>query len=541
MMKKIIISSLIISLLFGASACFTFAQSGSSVVMVLGTVQRVPVQELEKIEISNPNIVDILDVNSKEIILEAKSIGATRLSYQDKSGMHIVTLRVFNKDLMELKSRVDSILKNSGLNNIVSNINEDEGKIFLTGYVLNAQERSSLDKILDLVRGDVVDLVRVKEEEIAIEINVEVAELQKNDIDKLGVDWQLTPLLSLSEAPFAGPKSQLRWGYMARSGLSADINALVQKGKGKILSRPRIVCLSGKEAEILVGGEVPVVTINQSSEGTSTNVEYRQYGISLKIRPLVKADNRISVNLVTEISEIDGANSMIAGAVGNKNILIPAFTSERAETEMFLNDGDTALLAGLIKNKTTLTSKRFFLLGSIPYVGNLFKYDDSEDRQTELLITLTPRIVRPSQAPIAKQEQEERQTAQKQQIASISQQKAEVADSNLIRYNELINYEDKLRALSDYSQQIKDILTESVVYPSGEKLEKTVDVLLTLKIASDGKLKKLIMKKSSGNKAVDRLVMNTLKKKQIYPPFPSALAEEKEVVIDIPIIFQDAS
>jgi len=541
-MKKIIIL-LISFLLTGINFHSTFAQSGNSLPMVLGTIQRVPVQELEKVEISNPNIADILDVNSEEIVLEAKSIGATRLSYQDKSGMHVLTLRVFNKDLRELKSRVDSVLKDSGLTNVVANINEDEGKIFLTGYVLNTQERSALDKILDLVRGDVVDLVKVKEEEIAIEINVEVAELQKNDIDKLGVDWQLTPLLSLNESPFAGPKSQLRWGYMARSGLSADINALVQKGKGKILSRPRIVCLSGKEAEILVGGEVPVVTINQSNQGTSTNVEYRQYGISLKIRPLVKADNRISVNLITEISEIDEANSVIAGTVSNKNILIPAFSSERAETELFLNDGDTALLAGLIKNKTTLTSKRFFLLGSIPYLGNLFKYDNKEDDQIELLITLSPRIIKVASPAVARETQGPKQTVSipsDKQTISIAPDKTQTVDKNLSAYG--VNYENKLRALDDYLQQVKNIVAESISYPSELKSEEeTRDLVLTFNLGYDGKLKRLTMKKSSGNKALDKLVMNTLRKKQLYPPFPSALSDEKEIFIDIPIIFQNAS
>lgn len=548
MNKKII--AIFIFILFFSNLVFseppTESIAQSQARLIIGTIHKVPAKGLKRVAIADPKIADIADANASEIILEAKSFGRTTLSYTDDLGEHTVYVRVWERDLGDLEQRIDNILQDSGLLNIETKINEDEGKVFLLGYVLNSEEKERLDKVMALVKGDVVDLVRLQEEEIPIEIDVEIAELNKNDVDKLGVKWVSSDtgtIAVITEHPFTAPAADadkmkdagrrlgeaLRIGYATRGvgtsnvGLQATINMLIQRGKGRILSRPKIVCLSGKEADLIVGGEIPVVTLSQSTTTTSTNVEYKQYGISLKIKPVVKPGNHITARLITEVSDIDTTNAILAGTIGNTNtnIIIPAFTTERAETELFLNDGETVVLAGLIKNKETKTVQRLPFLGKIPIINTFFKANDVTTRQTELVISLTPRILKSSPSRAAA-------TATLEPTQTPAETKAPFT-----------KVESK-PALYQYAQYIQDNISKAITYPEDAAYAGWGDkVVLSLRISPDGTLQETVLKEASKYNILNEAVLTVAKAQSPYPALPPGLSD-KSIWIDIPIIFQES-
>jgi type II secretory pathway component GspD/PulD (secretin) len=179
---------------------------------------------------------------------------------------------------------------------------------------------------------------------------------------------------------------------------------LIQEGKARILSRPRLSCQSGKEAKLVVGGEVPVLsgsitpgTSGSSSVGATTGatVEYKEYGVILNIKPRLEESGRIHLNLDVNVSEV-------GDPVSTSYALAYTMTKRTATTELFLNDGQTMALGGLIKKKSSEDLRRMPWLSDIPVLGMFFrqrttkegwKSDTDKVNDTELFITLTPRLV----------------------------------------------------------------------------------------------------------------------------------------------------
>ena len=169
-----------------------------------------------------------------------------------------------------------------------------------------------------------------------------------------------------------------------------------------MLSRPRIACLSGKEAKLLVGGQVPVLSgsVTPGTSGTGTtgattgaSVEYKDYGIVLNIKPQVNEQGRVHINLNVEVSEL-------GEKVETDYALAYTFIKRSATSELILDDGQTMAIGGLIKQKTTEELQKFPWLGDVPVLGMFFRHKyvvkggDSTNREdVELFITLTPRIV----------------------------------------------------------------------------------------------------------------------------------------------------
>lgn len=166
-----------------------------------------------------------------------------------------------------------------------------------------------------------------------------------------------------------------------------SLRAAVDKGFGRLLAQPTLVCASGEEAEFLAGGEVPLPLITQ----TSNTVEYRKYGVVLRLRPTADRSGNILTEIEAEVSELDRS---VAVAVG-PSISVPGFRNRSVRTNVTVKNGETIVLSGVYTVDEQKSVSKVPILGDIPILGELFKQRTNDDSERELLIFVTPRLVNP--------------------------------------------------------------------------------------------------------------------------------------------------
>ena len=471
-----------------------------------------------RVAISNPDIADIGTVTENDVMLIPKSPGKTTLAIWDKMGRQSYAVRVTSDDLNDIKLRIDKLIGELGYLDVYTKVSKEENKILLLGSLDSDAQRERFDNVLVDLKPKTIDLIEIKPHDELVQIDVEILEISKSALENLGFTWTsalgdsgaASSAVSWTETADGGDSTVTEDVYnlggqhisriWERGLITAQLNLILSQGKGRVLSRPKLVCLSGKEANFLVGGEIPIVTVSTVSGGQSASVEYKEYGISLGISPVVKPGGFIQAALKTQVSEVDWANAVTASG-----IKIPAFSTREAETEIYLKENNTVFLAGLIKNKESENYAKLPALGDLPILGALFRSKDFTRGDTELVISLTPRIV--------KQEKPNK-----------------FAEGNMSAR------EDYPKTLLNYIRVIQDKIGKAVVYPEMARNAQG-DVLLGLHILSDGRLLNVIVNKSSGNKILDMSSVNIVKSQAPFAPFPAATGLD-ELWIDIPIHFK---
>lgn len=501
-------------------------ESDEELRLYLGEVKIISVNNPTRIAIGNPNIADVASVSRSEITLSPKAAGSTTLVFWDNFGEQSYRIKVFSEDMNEIKRRVDNLLQKLNLPQVYTQAEEEEGKVLVLGRVKSAQERERMLTALGALKDKIADLLEIKEEEAVVEIDVQILELNKDATRTLG--FTMPGSISVSE-PSTRFSKTMRGTMDAlvhvfdwpRNEFTATVEALAQEGKARILSRPRLACQSGKEAELLVGGEKPIFTTSVlSTAGTSsTEVDYKEYGIKLKIKPTVTDGKQIKLALNVEVSEVGDAE--IIGSAAAPTAKAYPLTKRTASTELFLNDGQTMAIGGLIKQKTEEDIRKTPGLGDIPVLGLFFRKKTTKTGggqgqrgDSELFITLTPTIITPKEAKEAKGEIRTKITP--------SFIKEDFSDD----------------PIAGYANIIQKRILENLFYPvSARQAGFKGTVKLSLRLSYRGELLETKIKDSSGYKILDDNAIATAKGIVSYPPFPSAI-EQKELWIDIPIAYQ---
>ena len=182
------------------------------------------------------------------------------------------------------------------------------------------------------------------------------------------------------------PPPLLSFGSLTRQSLTASLQLLISRGKAKILAKPKLLAVSGEDASFLAGGEVPYVTENKLG---SSSVQWKPYGIKLRIRPSIDGEGNISASLRAEVSGLDIHNGVATGG----GVVVPALRTRWAETSVYMKSGSTLVIAGLISEENQKSTSGLPILSDIPLIGELFKFTDNEATQTELVIFVTPSLV----------------------------------------------------------------------------------------------------------------------------------------------------
>jgi pilus assembly protein CpaC len=179
----------------------------------------------------------------------------------------------------------------------------------------------------------------------------------------------------------------------SRNLIDSVIDALDQNGLVTILAEPNLTAMSGETASFLAGGEFPIII--PGGQLGQTTVEFKQYGVSLAFTPVVLADGRISMRVRPEVSELSNT-----GAVEISGTNIPGITTRRAETSIELNSGQSFAIGGLLQNNNSDTINKVPGLGDLPVLGPLFRSTQFQHNESELVIIVTPYLVRPSSTPL---------------------------------------------------------------------------------------------------------------------------------------------
>jgi pilus assembly protein CpaC len=179
--------------------------------------------------------------------------------------------------------------------------------------------------------------------------------------------------------------------------LGASIKALQQKNVLQILAEPNVMAISGKEASFLAGGEFPFPVLQAGANGMAVTIQFKEFGVRLTFLPQVLPDGTIHLKVQPEVSALNFAEALTISG-----FLIPALSTRRATTEVELRDGQSFAVAGLIDNRLTEIASKVPGLGDIPIIGHLFRSRSQNKSNTELLVTVTPRLVQaasPQQLP----------------------------------------------------------------------------------------------------------------------------------------------
>lgn len=360
-----------------------------NVFLYVGDLVTVKVKSLTKVAVANPGIVDITNASADEMILVGRKVGETQIFIWDESGKKQVLARVVSTDLNLISNRIASLIQSAGISGVLFEKNYDEGKILLSGY-LSKNEKKKLDEIIKPFSESLINLV-IEEGEL-IQIDVQFSELDTTLTKALGFDWttgsgltfNFQEALPTQDGSFA---DLFKIGDFSRtSAILSVVNLIIQEGKGRILSKPSLVVTNGEEASFLVGGEIPVRTTSTAVGGGSVqeNVTFKDYGVELTVTPELR-DGKIDIKVNVTVRDIDASN-----AVGDD----VAFLTRTASTKVRLADTQTIVLAGMIQRRQSDSVKRVPFLSKVPVVGMLFKTKSSPSSEVELVVSLTPRILR---------------------------------------------------------------------------------------------------------------------------------------------------
>jgi pilus assembly protein CpaC len=172
--------------------------------------------------------------------------------------------------------------------------------------------------------------------------------------------------------------------------LGLTIKALEQRNVLQILAEPNLLALNGREASFIAGGEFPFPVVQSSTGGNAVTIVFKEFGVRLKFTPNILSDGTIRLKVAPEVSALDFTNALTISGFS-----IPALSTRRAETEVELRDGQSFAIAGLIDNRLTENASKIPGLGDIPIIGKLFRSRSTNRANTELLVMVTPKLVKP--------------------------------------------------------------------------------------------------------------------------------------------------
>jgi pilus assembly protein CpaC len=386
--------------------------------------------------VSDPKTLDAVIKTPRRIFLLGTETGQASAYFFDAAGKQILTLDVrVERDVSELARVIRETMPDSDVK--ISALNDD---IVLTGTVANSIEPTRAAELAAHFAVDadkppdptkVENLLTVKNRE-QVMLKVRVAEMAHTIAKQFGVNMGAAAphILSLPSSctggttglPFplntcgaplsiatanpyglagsalsASSGASVGLGQVGKYDISAQLNALDQVGLSHTLAEPNLIAVSGETAKFLAGGEFPV-PVSRDQYGNIT-VSFKDFGVGLTFTPVVESENRISLQLATEVSELTTTGSfLLTSSADNLNgsVSIPALAVRRAETTVELPSGGSFAIAGLLQNTTKQVIDAFPGLKELPVLGALFRSRDFQNNETELVMIVTAYVVNPT-------------------------------------------------------------------------------------------------------------------------------------------------
>ncbi len=359
-----------LALLFAAGGLLPTPQARADVLRLRpGFQQILDFPDVTRISVGNPEIVEARPLTKRDgVLVVARKEGETDLVVWEKAKRTdwIIEVRDNKRSPAEevralVAAYPDVTIKESGRSVLVS------------GSVPSARDRSLLERFAE-GRPDVhLSITLPEDRKTLLSYDLKIIEISAGSSAQLGIRWpdSIGVKGTFASGPEAGAVLALAADFETR------LNHLMSDGRARILANPRLVCESGGSADFLAGGEIPIVIVTPESR----SVEWKTYGIILKLEPKMDLGDRIRTQISAEISTVDHASG---------NAGVPGFMTRRVTTYFSTPAGRTVMLSGLVKSEMAKDVSKLPLLGQIPILGELFKSRAFRENQSELAIFITP-------------------------------------------------------------------------------------------------------------------------------------------------------
>src|SRR5580704_2879837 len=358
-------------------------------------------RDVKDVLVADPKIANAVIRSPQRAYIIGAAVGQTNVVFFDSDGQQIATYDIaVKRDLNGVRAALKQRLPNSGI--------QTEGVgdgVMLTGSVSTPVEAQQAGEVAARLVGGaekVVNSITVRGRD-QVMLKVTVAEVQRDIIKQLGVDLSAsmnygTAVVNFNNAnPFTANNGPLVPSNGVQS-VTATLRAMESAGVIRTLAEPNLTAISGESATFISGGEFPIptgVTCQTSTTGTIGNcvqtVSFKKFGISLNFTPVVLTEGRISLRVMTEVSEVSNENSLNGGAGGTT---IPSIKTRRVETTLEIPSGGAMAMAGLIQEQTKQAVNGLPGMSQLPVLGSLFRSRDFINNQTELMVLVTPYVVR---------------------------------------------------------------------------------------------------------------------------------------------------
>ena len=416
--------------IFGAQAVAGAPQAGSpgpsveALHLLVGRSLVISSQaRIFRISVADPTIVDALVVSPTQILISGKSPGVASLVIWDETGQSQTFDAYVDVDVAELTAKIHQILPDEPVR-----VEARGGVTTLSGMV---SSKDAADHIVAIAQGmstrkdSVVSLLQIptpSNGEVLLE--VKFADIDRSTLSQFGANLlstspaktvfttttgQFSPPAVQSGQTITGSSTSTSTTAISSQGIPitlgqllnvfifrSDINlgvaiqALEEKNLVQILAEPNVLAETGKEAAFLAGGEFPFPVVQGATGGVPVvTIQFREYGVKLAFTPLITPEGLIHLKVAPEVSSLDYTNALTI-----QGFTIPSLATRSVKTEMILKDGQSFVIAGLVNNQVVEQFSKIPGLGDLPILGQFFKSRSVNKSQDELLVLVTPHIVR---------------------------------------------------------------------------------------------------------------------------------------------------
>jgi pilus assembly protein CpaC len=382
-----------------AKARFLALGIGKSVVVDLP-------REVKDVLVADPKIANAVIRSSQRAYIIGAAVGQTNVVFFDAAGLQIAAYDIaVKRDLNGVRAALRQTLPGIQIEGV------GEG-VILTGSVsspIEAQQAGDLAARLVGGAEKVVNSIVVRGRD-QVMLKVTVAEVRRDIVKQMGVDLSASMNYGTAVVNFNNSNPFTAYGRPLVSGndltaaaitkglptVTATLRAMESAGVVRTLAEPNLTAISGESATFIAGGEFPIpagYSCDPVTHVCTTQISYKKFGISLNFTPVVLTEGRISLRVMTEVSELSTDNAITLNQAGN-SLTVPSIRTRRAETTLEIPSGGSMAMAGLIQEQTKQAINGLPGLDALPVLGALFRSQDFVNNQTELMVLVTPFVVR---------------------------------------------------------------------------------------------------------------------------------------------------
>jgi pilus assembly protein CpaC len=395
------------------------AQTTSTLDLVVGKGQVLGFDaNVARASITDPKIASVIVISPREILINGKASGVTNLLVWDEAEKSQVFDVHVQANIEQLQQMLTALAPQDGIE-----VRAARDSVVLTGKVLRPTTITEAERIALAFTGKdkVVNLLHVTEP-AQVMLKVRIVEVNRTALQELGVDIMSQTNLNGNRFFFASQPAKTGAAFQSDTPLAntsttrfpfnvlfpenaemfslatigknrglteivPQVNMLESKDLARTLAEPNLLAKSGEEATFLAGGElpIPIVTAN------AVQISFKEFGVRLKFKPQVIEDGTIRLNVEPEVSTIDTSIGVSIGGV-----TVPGFRTRRTQTTVELRDNETLVIGGLLSQETAKGADKIPMASDLPVIGDLFKSDSFRKGESELLVMVTPSLIRPS-------------------------------------------------------------------------------------------------------------------------------------------------